>query len=75
MNLFAAAFSQIANCLIREGVEVAGGYVRCELLVPCLGIELREPITKGRKLLAGELADSGLYLSNGAHGEKIAARS
>lgn len=44
-----------------------GGNVLLELLVPRRRIELREPIAESHQLLAGELADRGLDLVDGAH--------
>ncbi len=46
---------------------MSGGDVPLELLVPRRSVELRKPVAEGQKLLAGELADGGFDLVDGAH--------
>ena len=50
---------------------MSGGDILLELLVPCGGVELGEPITEGQQLLAGKLADRGFDLADGAHAGTI----
>src|SRR6266699_3620350 len=63
----AAPLAQITDGLVCKGVQMSGGNILLELLVPRRGVELGKPVAESQKLLAGKLADGGFDLVNGAH--------
>jgi hypothetical protein len=63
----AAPFAQITNGLVGKSVQLSGGHVPLELLVPCGGGELGEPVAESQKLLAGKLADGSFDLLHGVY--------
>lgn len=67
----APALAQITDGLVSKGVQMSGGNVLIELLVPRGGVELGKPVAKSQEILPGELADCGFDLVDGAHVGRI----
>ena len=63
----ATSFAQIANRLVREGIEPAVSYILFELFVPGRSVERKEPIPESAQFSSGQFFDRSLNLGNTPH--------
>jgi hypothetical protein len=66
-QLGGASIALILDCFLSQGVEPIGLLVPLQLPVPSFGIELLEPLPKGRKIGRGKIAHCGLNFRHGIH--------
>jgi hypothetical protein len=55
------------TCNLTQGIEFSRFDVGLKLPVPCCGVELGEPLTKGRELVGGQALNLTFKISNPTH--------
>src|SRR4051794_3791673 len=63
----AAAFFQVFQCLVRQGIEAPGFDVVLKLSIPQFGVERSKPSPKRCELLRGQLSDRLFDFWNATH--------